>query len=153
MVDVCVSAALDAVKEHVLVPWAPQVSAEKVSPVSEEPTATLADNASSESSGTSAIEPQAPPSNVQRVLHAHNFTKALKEISPSSSETLGTLADLRRWNEEFGEGKRHRKKQVWGKDRFGFTNRWGAEGEGRVSIPSATDNSAVSDISLEGRID
>lgn len=57
-----------------------------------------------------------------RTLGLHNFNKALKEITPSSSESLGSLADLRKWNEEFGEGKKDRKRQqVWGKDRFGFT--------------------------------
>lgn len=58
----------------------------------------------------------------QRVLHPRNFIKALKEITPSSSESLGSLSELRKWNEEFGEGRKARKKQVWGKDRFGFSN-------------------------------
>ncbi len=58
-----------------------------------------------------------------RVLYLRHFTQALKEITPSSSEALGTLADLRKWNEEFGEGRRDRKtRQVWGKGRFGFIN-------------------------------
>jgi hypothetical protein len=58
-----------------------------------------------------------------RVLYLHHFTQALKEITPSSSEALGSLADLRKWNEEFGEGRRDRKtRQVWGKGRFGFIN-------------------------------
>lgn len=56
-----------------------------------------------------------------RILYLRHFTQALKEITPSSSEALGSLADLRKWNEEFGEGRRNRKKrQVWGKGRFGF---------------------------------
>jgi hypothetical protein len=58
-----------------------------------------------------------------RSLSLRHFTKALKEITPSSSESLGTLTDLRRWNEEFGEGHKHKRKSIWGKDRFGFTNR------------------------------
>lgn len=58
-----------------------------------------------------------------RILHLRNFTKALKEITPSSSESLGSLAELRKWDEEFGEGRRDRKKrQVWGKGRFGFVD-------------------------------
>lgn len=58
-----------------------------------------------------------------RVLYLRHFTQALKEITPSSSEALGSLADLRKWNEEFGEGRRDRKtRQVWGKGRFGFIN-------------------------------
>jgi hypothetical protein len=56
-----------------------------------------------------------------RILTLSNFQKALKEITPSSSETLGSLADLRKWNDEFGEGRKdQRRRQVWGKDKFGF---------------------------------
>ena len=68
----------------------------------------------------------------RRILRPHNFAKALREITPSASESLGTLADLRRWNDEFGEGRK-RKKQVWGKDRFGFTRRWDREEDGKVA--------------------
>ena len=57
-----------------------------------------------------------------RVLHERNFLKALKEITPSASESLGTLSDLRKWNEEFGEGRKKQKSmRVWGRDMFGFT--------------------------------
>lgn len=60
----------------------------------------------------------------ERVLRLRNFIQALKEITPSSSESLGSLAELRKWNEEFGEGRRNRKKyQVWGKGRFGFVDK------------------------------
>ncbi len=45
----------------------------------------------------------------KRILRPHNFTKALKEITPSASESLGTLPDLRKWNDEFGEGHKRRK--------------------------------------------
>lgn len=77
----------------------------------------------------------APP---QRVLHTRNFTKALKEITPSSSESLGSLSELRKWNEEFGEGRKQRKKQVWGKDRFGFTNQVVPGQEGKVGPMTAS---------------
>ena len=66
-----------------------------------------------------------------RTLRPDHFAKALREITPSASESLGTLTDLRRWNDEFGEGRK-RKKQVWGKDRFGFTRQWGREEDGKV---------------------
>jgi hypothetical protein len=49
-----------------------------------------------------------PPS---RTLYFQHFTQALKEITPSSSETLGSLSDLRKWNEEFGEGRRNRRRR------------------------------------------
>lgn len=56
-----------------------------------------------------------------RILQLRNFTQALKEITPSSSESLGSLAELRKWNDQFGEGRKDRKKrQVWGKGLFGF---------------------------------
>jgi hypothetical protein len=48
--------------------------------------------------------------------------KALKEITASASESLGTLADLRKWNDEFGEGRKDKKRvQVWGRGNFGFS--------------------------------
>ncbi|TFY57272.1 hypothetical protein EVJ58_g7120 [Rhodofomes roseus] len=56
-----------------------------------------------------------------RTIHLRNFEKALKEITPSASESLGSLAELRKWNEEFGEGRKQRKQIVWGKGKFGFT--------------------------------
>jgi len=77
----------------------------------------LPSNSPAESSGSSEPMP------CQRTLHLQHFTQALKEITPSSSETLGSLADLRKWNEEFGEGKRNiRRLQVWGKGQFGFVD-------------------------------
>jgi hypothetical protein len=88
--------------------------------------------------GSSLSEP------VMRVLHLHNFTKALKEITPSSSEALGSLTELRKWNDEFGEGRRDRKRrQVWGKGRFGFTDKSNQkEEEGRVLHSLSDDGSS-----------
>ncbi|KAG2158392.1 uncharacterized protein EDB93DRAFT_1238140 [Suillus bovinus] len=135
----CVSAALDAVKENVKVPWKPDVL--KTSPASElitPPEVASLDTASaSQTSGTetraetqadaqepSLEEPVTEPPPHVRIIHARHFTKALKEITPSSSESLGSLADLRKWNEEFGEGRKDKKRhQVWGKGRFGFINK------------------------------
>jgi len=67
----------------------------------------------------------------KRVLHMSHFEKALKEITPSASEQLGSLADLRKWNEEFGEGGKKRGKRIWG-GKFGFILKPGESGEGRV---------------------
>lgn len=76
-----------------------------------------------------------------RTLHWRNFLAALKEITPSSSEALGTLSDLRKWNEEFGEGRKEKKKQVWGKGRFGFTPRpLSAAEEGKVQSDGNSDS-------------
>lgn len=106
------------------------------------PAATL-DNEASSSIFTSPAE-QPLHSNVPseetpvyptRVLHLRNFLKALREITPSSSESFGSLADLRKWNEEFGEGRKDRKRrQVWGKGQFGFVEqRNDTLQEGRVA--------------------
>ena len=101
---------MDAVKEHAVVPWATNPS-----PTPE----TASEEASTESDQTQAQSPIEVPI---RKLHQQNFVKALQEITPSSSEILGSLAELRKWNEEFGEGRRNRKRQqVWGKGSFGFT--------------------------------
>ena len=75
-----------------------------------------------------------------RTIHLRHFTKALKEITPSSSESLGSLADLRKWNEQFGEGQREKRRiQVWGKGKFGFvdTSFGAGQDEGRVAEPHA----------------
>ncbi|KIM55869.1 hypothetical protein SCLCIDRAFT_133797 [Scleroderma citrinum Foug A] len=110
----CVSAALAAVKEGVNLPWdAP--SDQAASPITLDTT---------------------PPLTNSRIIHPRHFTRALKEITPSSSETLGSLADLRKWNEQFGEGRQDKRRvQVWGKGRFGFTDATVEVGqdEGRVA--------------------
>ena len=126
------SAALDAVKENVTVPWV----VEKGANLSQDTSQT------SDADDDGAVKPSndsATLATQKRVLRPHNFAKALKEITPSASESLGTLADLRRWNDEFGEGRK-RKKQVWGKDRFGFTRQWDREEDGKVATSmSGTD--------------
>ncbi|KAJ7685125.1 hypothetical protein DFH06DRAFT_30466 [Mycena polygramma] len=144
----CVSAALDAVKEHVTVPWsttttlpenissgadisdgAPASDA-KVSPPSTDSTETQSVVESDISSNDDDVP---PPAVAPRILYLRHFTKALKEITPSSSEVLGTLADLRKWNEEFGEGRGNKKRQqVWGKGLFGFTEKANKSEAGRV---------------------
>lgn len=134
--DLCVSAALDAVKENVQLPWVTTSSIPTLQTESATPTLSLnAQSSLSESQAgqaepviSSSISQTGTPdsestgsSEQSRALHLRNFTKALKEITPSSSESLGSLAELRKWNEEFGEGRQSRKRQqVWGRGRFGF---------------------------------
>lgn len=91
----------------------------------------------------SADETPVPP----RSLHWRHFATALKETTPSSSEALGTLADLRKWNDEFGEGQRDKKhKTVWGKGKFGFIPKpVGTEADGRVVDPNPSGKKAVVD--------
>jgi len=76
---------------------------------------------------------EAFPEHPLRVISLSNFEKALKEITPSSSESLGTLSELRKWNDEFGEGKREKRRNMWGKGRFGFVEK----GEGKSEIKVA----------------
>lgn len=121
----CVSAALAAVKEDVNLPWDTPLDA-----------ISAATNDNQPLNLSSTVE--APPLSYSRVIHPRHFTKAFKEITPSSSETLGSLADLRKWNEQFGEGRKDKRRlQVWGRGRFGFTNATFALGqdEGRISEP------------------
>ena len=155
-IDVCVSAALDAVKERVTVPWrqnpptAPSPPAQdEVKPAEDALTdqsssdppgqqtgsVEMADTAAQteEADASAAASPDSASASTAsedkadagvphvRSLAWRNFEQALKEITPSASEALGSLAELRKWNDEFGEGRKAKKRQVWGKDRFGFT--------------------------------
>ncbi|KAF5357974.1 hypothetical protein D9756_001639 [Leucocoprinus leucothites] len=169
----CVSAALDAVKENVQLPWVTSSSnpAFQITPtVSAEPTN---ESRQAESQGHNTTKPEVPadtiaaaeaaeaqakqadsepsvpgPTERPRMLHLRNFTKALKEITPSSSESLGSLGELRKWNEEFGEGRQNRKRQqVWGRGRFGFVEypKNSEKGEGRV-VPATSSRTSESKI-------
>ena len=136
--DLCVSAALDSVKEHVDVPWS---SRHRSSPATRGEAHELINNFDRSTEGLlrrlNELSDEKDAPEKARILRHHNFSQALKEITPSSSETHGSLADLRKWNEEFGEGRRDRKKrQVWGKGRFGFVNNTlDTLQEGRVANP------------------
>jgi hypothetical protein len=49
------------------------------------------------------------PRPVLRSIGMQDFEKALKEISASVSEDAFSIAELRRWNEMYGEGGNRRK--------------------------------------------
>lgn len=132
------AAALDAVKERVEVPW--RQSAQSKDAVEEESKELPSQSEEAASSKPSDAE-QPALDKIPRMLHWRNFLVALKEITPSSSEMLGSLADLRKWNEEFGEGRKQRKKQVWGKDKFGFTVEPLEEGRPRVQVTTSNSSS------------
>ena len=103
--------------------------------ISVSPEQPLNSNVPNGNSPHSTLPPPETPVQPKRVLHLRNFLQAQREITPSSSESFGSLAELRKWNEEFGEGRRDRKRrQVWGKGQFGFVEH-GSEKleEGRVA--------------------
>jgi hypothetical protein len=185
--DLCVSAALDSVKEHVELPWKHEPVITPIPASNSESPSPIANSLSSDSSQkqldedptkieslqSSPLEPIAPvatpdnevspsisplekpldtnvpndnspqstlplketPVHPKRILHLRNFMQAQREITPSSSESFGSLAELRKWNEEFGEGRRDRKRrQVWGRGQFGFVeHRNDRLQEGRVA--------------------
>ncbi|KAF8628317.1 hypothetical protein AX15_003864 [Amanita polypyramis BW_CC] len=143
----CVSAALDAVKENVQLPWSKpqQTSTSPDTPIP----GLFADVALSPTelpspSGSVAPGPESEGPTQSRILYLHNFLKALKEITPSSSESLGSLAELRKWNEEFGEGHKDKKRQqVWGKGRFGFTKGSDEPPEERLAGPVSIDTTTI----------
>lgn len=85
---------------------------EKVAPTTA-PVSTLTEYGSSFSGSAAGQLP--------RTLFKRHFAKSLTEITPTASETSGTLAELRRWNEEYGEnGKAGKKRRMWN-GRFGFS--------------------------------
>ena len=127
--DLCVSAALDAVEEGVSLPWAaPKVNTseaeddKEVSEASspESQSSTEKQDASGLEDGSPSTDPLSEDVPKPRILSLRHFEKALKEITPSSSESLGSLSALRKWNEEFGEGQKKKRKIMWGKGLFGF---------------------------------
>lgn len=124
----CISAALDAVKETVDVPWAvpskPQTSPTSTGNLSPEPVLTSGDSLMAGEKAppqSTTLEPSTLSSALPRTLGSRHFTKALHEITPSASESLGTLLSIRKWNEEFGEGSKGKRRKAWG-DKFGFNN-------------------------------
>ena len=164
-IDLCVAAALDAVKADVTLPWGATNKPMEGSPASTSSATDAstgarvliiengADDSVIDSEAGSVVMDRAPSPSVSpstdatsaspeaetalehplRVISLSNFEKALKEITPSSSESLGTLSELRKWNDEFGEGKREKRRNMWGKGNFGFVEK----GEGRSEIKIA----------------
>ena len=105
-------------------------------PTTEDPAFELATESPSPSASSSPDDTtDAPPEHLRRVISLSNFEKALKEITPSSSESLGTLSELRKWNDEFGEGKREKRRNMWGKGSFGFVEK--GEGQSEIKVAAS----------------
>ena len=157
LTDLCVAAALDSVKAGVTLPWRATDTPDKVTPSHvlvvednvDDESSTMTDPApapttesspllvpsSADSSTSASSESEATLKHPHRVISLSNFEQALKEITPSSSESLGTLSELRKWNDEFGEGKREKRRNMWGKGKFGFVEK--GEGVGEIKIAAS----------------
>ena len=170
-IDLCVAAALDAVKAGVILPWGATETPVEATPagtpstadvstdeagapvvesdVDAQPTTEdLAPESATESPSPSTSSspddtPEALPEHHRRVISLSNFEKALKEITPSSSESLGTLSELRKWNDEFGEGKREKRRNMWGKGSFGFVEKGEGQSEIKVAARAANEPSSA----------
>ena len=166
-IDLCVAAALDAVKAGITLPWgatntsvegtpagiSPTIDAPAearvltvendvdaqpatTDPASESAIDTPSPSVSSSTDAASASsETEATLERPRRVIALSNFEKALKEITPSSSESLGTLSELRKWNDEFGEGKREKRRKLWGKGSLGVVEK--GEGQGEIKVAAS----------------
>ncbi|KAG7092332.1 hypothetical protein E1B28_008693 [Marasmius oreades] len=141
----CVSAALDAVKERVRLPWSPESNSEEIHTYIEDMDSNVNqqdDVAGIPKESVQSEKPEKTRQRSSRVLSKQNFNKALKEITPSSSEALGSLAELRKWNEEFGEGRRDRKRiLIWGKGLFGFNDQGSFPKQDDIRISSPVSDS------------
>jgi len=105
-------------------------------PATEDPAFELATESPSPSASSSPDgATEALLEHLRRVISLSNFEKALKEITPSSSESLGTLSELRKWNDEFGEGKREKRRNMWGKGSFGFVEK--GEGQSEIKVAAS----------------
>jgi len=152
--DLCVAAALDAVKENTQLPWSvptdhrqsPTIATQPVVSAQGSPTVPpsiigrTSEKIQEQDASSEIVEPDVTDtdSSPPRILRAYHFEKALKEITPSASEAMGTLADLRKWNDEFGEGGKKRGKRIWG-GKFGFVLNSQGDGseDGRVQNPQS----------------
>ncbi|KAG8772080.1 hypothetical protein FRC12_003249 [Ceratobasidium sp. 428] len=134
--NLCVAAAMDALKESVKLPWLtkkedskdivgaksedtlkpkpaakettePEKSTSKSDDSDDGPSNPNSEAPSSPSTGAITPEEKAEPSK-PRILGARHFLRALMDVAPSSSESQGSLSELRKWNTQFGTGERDR---------------------------------------------
>ncbi|KAG8708021.1 hypothetical protein FRC08_000157 [Ceratobasidium sp. 394] len=73
-------------------------------------------NPASDSQSTAPTTPDEEPPKTEpepekakpRILEARHFLRALRDITPSASESRGSLTELRKWNAQFGTGVQDR---------------------------------------------
>ncbi|CAG8545139.1 6573_t:CDS:2 [Ambispora leptoticha] len=122
--NLCISAALAAVREDA------EKEAKNNSQVQEK----KGENDTVNNSSRSTIE--APPI---RILKEHHFQLALKQVTPSCSEDMSSLTELRKWDKQYGDGSWNRKKRAKG---MGF------DGETSIFNRPSTNTSSTSNTSL-----
>ncbi|KAJ2155901.1 hypothetical protein GGF46_005531 [Coemansia sp. RSA 552] len=104
--NLCVAAAQAALRERV------RAEVAAAAPTGE------AEGASSDSLGVPLIEqlkhvrrdPGAEPAGIK--VAARHFDAALKKVTPSSSEKMESLAELRKWDKLYGDGAQERSRKV-----------------------------------------
>ncbi|CAE6466694.1 unnamed protein product [Rhizoctonia solani] len=113
----CIAAAFESVKERAHVSWIKkkersnsisspfgisspaELDPDTGSPSSVDPTEVLTKSSTLNNDvSQSQLEPQT------RTLERKHFTRALKQVRASTSETQSSLVELRRWNDQFGSG-------------------------------------------------
>ncbi|OZJ02567.1 hypothetical protein BZG36_04190 [Bifiguratus adelaidae] len=50
----------------------------------------------------------------KRILRSHHFSQALSQITPSSSDDMASIVALRKWDEQYGDGAKPKKKPAIG---------------------------------------
>ncbi|QRV80902.1 AAA family ATPase [Ceratobasidium sp. AG-Ba] len=124
--DLCVAAAMDALKEGVKLPWLakndkpdegspskaniandPELKKEDLSDDETPPLKSDPNSESPSAASTGVTTPEEKPEAVKpRVLFNRHFVRALMDVAPSSSESQGAMSELRKWNTQFGTGAR-----------------------------------------------
>ncbi|OCH91171.1 AAA-domain-containing protein [Obba rivulosa] len=102
----CVAATLAAVKQQMHIPWRVNTLtslSEADQPLHERNPGKPDFASPNVTCGTSSLT---TTPHLGRILTARNFERALMEVFPSTSESLGSLSRLRKWNEELGGGSR-----------------------------------------------
>ncbi|KAJ3112061.1 hypothetical protein HDU96_004986 [Phlyctochytrium bullatum] len=87
----------------------------KETPISKKETASK--NSSERTADKRSPAASPPPSDVKRTLNMAHFEAALREIAPSLNDRTQSLIELRKWNDQYGEGSakaRAAAKKGWG---------------------------------------
>ena len=109
--NVCVSAALNRVKEAVLKQVLSETSDCSMETLEEEVSKKMQ---SLEDWNTIIGNQKSKESAPLGPIQLKHFELALKEVPPSLTDEMQTLVELRKWNGQFGEKTKPQRKQTWG---------------------------------------